>query len=272
MLIGIIVGKTVVVFTAIILSLFVLVYFNQRKLLYFPDKKSVLPETFTAKRMQVIKLTTSDQLRLIAWYAPAQSNQATFIYFHGNAGHLGYRMPLVNALIDRGLGVLLLSYRGYAGNPGKPSERGLYRDGRAALHYLIKRGVKNRCIVLFGESLGSGVATKIASEYPVGGVILQSPYTSISDVAKIHYPWIWLPPWDRYDSYSRIDQIKAPLLIIHGQEDAVVPFHLGKRLYDKANKPKRLLSLRGRGHNNLLSQEYLAGLFQFTRSLSPCEK
>ena len=153
----------------------------------------------------------------------------------------------------KGYGIMLLSYRGYGDNPGHPSESGLYHDARAGIHFLKAHDVRSSCIVLFGESLGSGVAVQMASEFHVGAVILQSPYTTLVDVAKKHYPYLpvqWLLK-ERFQSIKKIHKIETPLFIIHGAQDKVIPVHLGERLYHKAMQPKDMKIYKEAGHNTL---------------------
>jgi fermentation-respiration switch protein FrsA (DUF1100 family) len=164
-----------------------------------------------------------------------------------------YRVPLALALRRLGLQVLLFDYRGYGGNPGSPSEGGLYADGRAARDYLLTRSdVAASRLVYFGESLGTAVAVALAAERPPAAVILRSPFTSMMAVGQHHYPWLpvrWLLR-DRFDSSSRIRAIHAPLLVIGGDADRVVPLQLSLGLYEAANEPKTLLVLKGADHND----------------------
>ena len=245
-------SKTFVLSTIIVLTVVMLViYINQRKMIYYPQRMTVKPKQYSAGRMEVVYLNTSDGLILKAWYRASSNKKPTIVYLHGNAGHLGYRMPFINQFLDKDYGVLLFSYRGYADNPGKPTEQGLYRDGRAAMDFVMKKNIKPQCIVLYGESIGSGVATKLAEEYTTGALILQSPFTSMADIARYHYPWIPLKPWDKFDSVSRISRVNAPLLIIHGTKDHIVPIRYGKELFNAAREPKYFVALKSRGHNNL---------------------
>jgi fermentation-respiration switch protein FrsA (DUF1100 family) len=241
----------------------IFLYLYQRNMIYFPLREEIKRANYNAQDMQLIQLHTEDGLILNAWYKPAQSSKPTLLFLHGNAGHIGYRMVLVRRLLDSGLGVLLLEYRGYANNPGKPSENGLYADARAALNYLIKQGVSSNDVVILGQSLGTGVATKMALEFSVCAVILQSPFTSMAKVAKYHYPWVLLSPWDKYDSLTRIDKIKTPLLILHGQQDRIVPITHSQELYQKATSQKQLKIYPERGHNDMWTEEYVADLLAF---------
>ena len=200
--------------------------------------------------MREVAIETSDGLSLLAWYRPAQNGHETLAFFHGNAGGLGMRADKIRPYLDAGYGVLLPAYRGYGGNPGAPDEQGLYRDGRAALAYLTGNGVAAGGIVLHGESLGTGIAVQMATEYPVAALILEAPFTSMPAAAQYHYFWLpakWLVR-DRYDNLEKIDRVDAPLLIVHGEADRVVPTEMGRRLFEAAREPKQVRILAGAGH------------------------
>jgi fermentation-respiration switch protein FrsA (DUF1100 family) len=173
--------------------------------------------------------------------------------FHGNAGSLRRERFRVRQFADAGMGVLLLSYRGYSGNAGSPTEEGLYADARAALDWLEQRGVAAASIVLYGISLGSGVATKMAAEREVGAVVLEAPYTSTVDVAAFRFPIVpvtWLME-DRFESLARIKAITEPVLVMHGDRDSVIPQRFGRRLFDAANMPKEGFWPMGLGHDDI---------------------
>lgn len=233
---------------------FILTYVWQRNLIYFPMHQTPIRTAFQAESFQDVEIKTADELMLTAWYRPAREDKPTILYLHGNAGHIGYRVQLVQDYLAEGFGVFLLEYRGYGGNPGKPTESGLYHDGRAALNYLHNHGVPAKHVVLFGESLGAGVAVQLATERPVCAVILQSPFTSLSELARYHYPWAILKPWDRFESLEKMNSINAPLLILHGQLDRIVPFSQGKALYEAANQPKKMIAFEKGDHNTLWSE------------------
>lgn len=252
---------TVSVLTIIIFCL--LVYIFQRYLIYYPDKSKPSLQNFQTIAMQELVLSTSDGLSLIAWYKPAVNNQATIVYFHGNAGNISYRMPFAKYFIAKGFGVLLLEYRGYGGNKGSPSEQGLYADARAAMAFLQQKGIKPEQTIIFGESLGTSVATKMAEEHPSCALILQSPFTALVDVAQYHYPWMFIGPWDKFNSLGRITKIKTPLLIIHGSKDQIVPFHLGQKLFETANQPKEMLVIKHKKHNDLWNLEFFTNVLRF---------
>lgn len=238
-------------------------YLFQRSLIYIPDRTIPSREVFHANDMQIISLTTSDNLRLMAWYKPALPKKPTVLILHGNGGNVGYMMPLVRQFLAVGYGALLVEYRGYGGNQGQPYETGLYRDGEAAMAFLHQQGVTNKHIILYGVSLGTGVATQLAATHQVCAVILQSPFVSLSAMTKLHYPWIPLEPWDKFDSLSRIKAIKAPLLIVHGIEDKIVPYQQGQILFNAALEPKQWLALPEKNHNNMWDKNFYRYVLQF---------
>lgn len=245
----------------IYILLLVLGYLLQRHFIYFPSKVMPDRKTFHAEDMQVISLLTPDHLRLQAWYKPAQHNQPTLLYLHGNAGHIGYRIFLTRQFLSKGLGVLLLEYRGYGGNPGSPTEAGLYEDGRAGIHFLQQQHVKK--IVLFGESLGTGVATKLATEFQTCALVLQSPYTSFTALSRYHYPFLPIPIRDKYDSLKRISSIHVPLLILHGKQDTIVPYSQGQTLFQHANEPKEWVTFEHKGHHDLWDADFARQIILF---------
>lgn len=245
---------SVVIFAAILLLLYVL----QRHLIYLPSTQTPTLAAYQANDMHWVPLHTKDGLDLRAWYKPAAHQHPTLLYLHGNAGHIGYRIPLARQFIDAGFGVLMLEYRGYGGNAGHPSEQGLYEDGRSGVKFLQQQGVQAKQLVLYGESLGTGVATQLAIEFPVCAVVLQSPFTSLHEVAKYHYPWIFIKPWDHFDSLGRIDAIHAPLLILHGEKDQVVPYTQGLSLFERAREPKKMINFPEADHNNMWGDKQFA--------------
>ncbi|KTD22748.1 Bem46 protein [Legionella lansingensis] len=255
--------QLLLIFSIIFIIWMVILYFFQRNLLYFPAKEMPSREAFQAEDMQLVHIKTQDGLTLYSWYKAALPHKPTLLYFHGNAGHIGYRMSLVRQFLLAGFGVFLLEYRGYGGNEGQPSELGLYQDGEAALRFLQQQGIPPSRLVLYGESLGTGVVTHLATQFRVCAVVLQSPYTSMSKLARYHYPWVFIPPWDKFDSLARISKIKSPLLILHGTHDAIVPHQQALLLFQRANDPKELISLPGRGHNDLWDDGFSQKVVKF---------
>jgi len=198
-------------------------------------------------------LQTEDGLSLLSWYLPAQPGRPVIAYFHGNGGHVGYRAERLLRFAREGFGVLMVEYRGYGGNPGTPSETGFYTDGRAALAFLDREGVTPNRLMLYGESLGSGVAVALAAERQVAAVILEAPPTSVAEVAQCHFPFVPAARMvtDRYDSLSRIGKVKAPILVLHGERDRVVPIRYGRALLDAAPEPKEGWFAPDAGHEDL---------------------
>jgi fermentation-respiration switch protein FrsA (DUF1100 family) len=227
----------------------------QRELLYHPDSREMVPPSFYAMLAGVdeVRLETEDGIELVAWYAPAPSGRPTVVLFHGNASSLRGERYRLRFFMDAGMGALMVAYRGYSGNAGSPTEDGLYADARAALDWLEARGVQRESIALYGQSLGSGVATKMAAERDFGALILEAPYTSTVDVAAHRFPVIpvrWLMK-DRFDSLARIGTIDEPVLIMHGDADYVIPQAQARRLFTAANEPKQAFWPSGVGHNDL---------------------
>jgi fermentation-respiration switch protein FrsA (DUF1100 family) len=244
-LIGILVGFY------ILLVLGVFVY--QRSLLYFPSHRYIsLKEAYANRSLQELPVRTADGLDLKAWYAPATTKPFTFVFFHGNGDCLATASEVGDLYIAAGYGFLVAEYRGYSGLPGKPTEAGLYADGRATMYALMAHGVKSENIILFGHSLGTGVAVQIAEEFRVAGVLLLAPYTSIAQMAQSAYPYIPAKYMvlDRFESDKKIGNLHVPVLIANGTNDQVIPPSQGKQLYDLANEPKEFQSIPGRGHND----------------------
>jgi fermentation-respiration switch protein FrsA (DUF1100 family) len=223
--------------------------------MYFPDGLPRVAPSYYAMLdgVQEVSFTTADGLTLVAWYAPAPPHRPTVVMFHGNGGSLRGERYRLKRFKDAQIGALLLAYRGYSGNAGVPSEQGLYADARAALDWLERSGVASTSIVLYGISLGTGVATKMAAERSVAAVVLESPYTSTVDDAAWRFPIVpvtWLME-DRFDSLARIRAITEPLLIMHGDADTVIPQQFGRQLFDAANEPKEGFWPHGLGHNEI---------------------
>jgi fermentation-respiration switch protein FrsA (DUF1100 family) len=236
------------------LTALLLLFVAQRNLMYHPSKIVPEPGQYGASDMQVVRITTADGFSLHCWWrAPSRRDRTTFLYYHGNAGNIGDRAFKVRHYLDAGYGVLLVGYRYNADAGGKPSEEGLYADGQAAYDFLRVQGVPASRIVAYGESLGSGVATRIATTNEVGAVVLEAPYTRIGDVAQTHY-WYVPARWlllDRYDSLGRIAKLKVPLLVLHGEADAVIPVKFGRMLFEAAREPKEAQFIPGGGHADL---------------------
>jgi uncharacterized protein len=232
----------------------------QRRLIYFPLGDLPEASALGLRDVEAVTLRTSDGLEAGAWFLRSvQPARFTCLVFSGNAGHRAYRVPLAEALRARSLHVLLTDYRGYGGNPGVPTESGLAADARAAREYARGRSdVDPTRLVYFGESLGSAVAVALAAEHPPAALILRSPFTSMADIAQHHYPFlpVRLLLRDRFASIDRIGSVRAPLLVVAGDADRIVPTAYSRALFDAANEPKTLTVVRGADHND---QALLAG-------------
>lgn len=231
-------------------ALVALMYVTQRSLLYFPDRTRTPPASAGLPQAEEVLLQSADGERLIAWHVAPRDGKPVIVYFQGNGGGLNLRADRFRRLISDGTGLLALSYRGYAGSSGSPSEAGLVRDALAAYEFAVRYGSGR--IVLWGESLGSGVAVALASEKPVARVVLESPFTSIADIAASVYwfvPVRWLIK-DAFRSDKRIAQVTAPVLVVHGERDTIVGIGFGERLYAMIRSPKRFIRLPNAGHND----------------------
>jgi uncharacterized protein len=249
------VSKTAAVVAIVVLvvsGMLAVMWSQQRRLIYFPSPGPVPSATAVLPGGRDVVLDTEDGIRLGAWYFPAGSGPAVLVC-NGNGGDRSLRAALAVALHRMGLSVLLFDYRGYGGNPGRPSEDGLAADARAAQTWLAEQPeVDPSRIAYFGESLGAAVAVGLAVQRPPAALVLRSPFTSLPDVGEVHYPWLPVRRLllDRYPSIDRIGSLIVPLLVIAGERDDIVPAVLSRRLYDAAAEPKRFLLVPGAGHND----------------------
>ena len=233
-------------------GLVALMYLAQRRLMYYPEWQRTPPAAAGMFDAQEIVLDTADGEKVIAWYVPPKRGLPVVLYFQGNAGALRDRVNRFRALADDGYGLVALSYRGYGGSTGSPSEAGLIADAQAAYAFTAARTPPER-IVLFGESLGTGVAVALAATHRIGGLVLQAPFTSAAEIGARAY---WFLPVqllmkDPFRSDALIGKVRVPLLILHGARDGVVPIALGERLFSLANEPKRFVRFAEGGHNDL---------------------
>lgn len=251
---------TVIRWIAIILAAgylagLVLLYLRQREMLFpIPTIERTAPAAAGFPEAEEHVLAASDGEKVIVWHVPARPGRHVILYFHGNGDSLAGLAGRFKAITADGTGLVALSYRGYAGSSGAPSEEGLLRDAAAAYSFAAARYEPQR-IVAWGFSLGTGVAVAIASEQAVGKLVLEAPYTSIADVVAPHY---WFAPVrllmrDPFHSDRRIARVTVPLLIMHGTEDQTIPLVLGERLFALAREPKRFVRIPGGGHNDLAS-------------------
>lgn len=227
---------------AVYIALLILLFVAQRSILYVPDTRAPsLAEAGLQGVMDAVETRSVDGLPLLAWYRQAPSDGAPMlVYFHGNAGHIGHRADRLGPYVDAGFGVLLVEYRGYGGNPGRPTEEGLYADARAALDFLERQDVAPDRMVFYGESLGTAVAVQMAAERGCAATVLEAPFTSIAAVAQSRY---WMFPVrrlvrDKFDSLTKIGDLRCPLFVMHGDRDGVVPIRYGRELFAAAREPK----------------------------------
>jgi fermentation-respiration switch protein FrsA (DUF1100 family) len=268
---------------AIVLVYFTIIvgmYIGQRKLIYHPDASLGTPLSHNIPEVEAINLSSSDGLNITSWFKNTSSDKLVLIFFHGNSGHIGNLVAKIRPYVDAGFGILLVGYRGYGGNQGKPSEKGLYEDAATALEFLLLSGVTSNRWVLYGESLGSAIAVEMAARFnftaPVASVVLEAPFTSMADAAKAHYPFIPIKLLlkDKYNSLSKIEKITSPLMVLHGDIDKIVPQKLGIKLFDAANDPKYSLWINGAGHNDLYDFDADKPIIEFIKEngMSPSLK
>ena len=211
----------------------VFLYFYQRNLLYHPSENNYSKDKILVN-IEKVKISTSDNIQLLGWYHEKNlKDYKTLIFLHGNAGSLENRIHKLNHFRDMNINFLIIAWRGFSGNSGKPSEQGLYEDGKSAIDWLIKKGVSEKNLILYGESLGTGVATHLAQNKNFAGIILETPCTSMIDAAKKFYPYIPVKFLlkDKFENYKKIKKINIPVLVMHGEADQIVPFEMGKKIY-----------------------------------------
>lgn len=228
-----------------------IMYFAQRALMYFPESLRTAPAAAGLPQAEEVTLDSGVE-KIIVWHLPPRGNKPVVLYFHGNGGALRLRADRFRKLAADGIGVIGLSYRGYGGSTGQPTEDGLIEDARAAYGFAAARYPAER-IALWGESLGTGVAVALAAEKPVGRLILESPYTSTLDVAAAQY---WFLPVrllmkDQFRSDLRVARVTAPVLIMHGDADGIIPITFGQRLFAMIPGKKRMVRFPGGSHNDL---------------------
>jgi uncharacterized protein len=239
-----------------------LVWFTQRRLIYFPSRVVPDPVMVGSAQLEEARFTAEDGVALHGWFATAEgeARDLAVLVSHGNGGNVAHRRHLLEGLSAAGLHVLVYDYRGYGKSEGSPSEAGLYRDGRAAQAWLLERtGLPAGRLVQYGESLGAAVALELARAAPAPrALVLESPFTSLADVAGLHYPWlpVSLLLRDEYDNAGKIGRLAVPLLVMHGTHDSIVPPGHGRTLVERAaGRPRRLVEVRGSDHNDLWRDE-----------------
>ena len=238
MKIGSIVLNSFLILLIVYISVIVFLFFYQRKLLYHPSENNYLDETQLNHTIEKTFIQSND--KLVSWYFKKNPKFKTILFFHGNAGKLDNRVYKLNELSKLELNYLIVAYRGFSGNAGKPTESGLYEDANFAKIWLNKNGVKDKDIIIYGESLGTAVAIDLASRNNFSGIILESPFTSMLDLAQKYYPIfpVKLILKDRYESRKKLNDIKSPVLVMHGKKDKIVPFYMGEQILEALSSPK----------------------------------
>lgn len=247
--------KALVVIVAIVVLILALAWSFQRRLVYLPTTGPMIPVETAIPGASDVRLETSDGLVLDAWFVPAErpGRGVTVLVANGNGGDRSLRAPLARALADEGLSVLLFDYRGYGGNPGKPSESGLARDVRAARQFLVgQAGVPADRIVYFGESLGAAVVTELAIEHPPAGVLLRSPFVDLASVGQHHYPFLPVRALlkDRYRLTQHLAEVQVPVTVVYGSRDSIVPPEQSRSVAEAAPQLRQLVQIDGADHND----------------------
>jgi len=226
------------------------------------------PVEYNLENFREVELKTVDNIKIMGWVHSPKKNNPIILYLHGNASHIAARIPRYKEFVSAGYGIFALSYRGYGNSEGSPSEQGLYEDARTAIKW-INENYESAKIIVYGESLGSGVAAQMATEYELYGIVMQSAYTSIDDMAAETY---WFLPFikhlnrNHFDSLSKIQNVHIPILFFHGNKDSVVPFAHGKQLFETANEPKKFVAVEGANHMNIPDELVVKAMKDFFTS------
>ena len=263
---------TIIILTFLLIYFFILftTYFFQRNLLYHPTENNYSGDELFVS-IEKVRIKTQDNIQLLSWHHNKNiNNYKTILFLHGNAGSLENRIHKINHFKDMNINFLLVSWRGFNGNEGSPTEQGLYEDARSAVRWLKSKGVVEKNIIIYGESLGTGVATEIAQNKNFAGIILESPFTSMIDAGKTKYPYLPVKFLlkDKYESNKKIKNIKSPILIMHGKVDNIVPFYMGKKMYELANEPKYSYFSEYDDHMMEYNENLLNNLKKFINSLN----
>lgn len=256
----------------IIISVWVLlslmIYFNQANFIYFPQKSlDATPESISLD-YEDLTLSTSDGVDINAWWIPHPQARATLLFLHGNAGNISHRLDSINIFHQLGLSVFIIDYRGYGKSTGEPSEEGTYIDAETAWSHLInERKINSDDIIVFGRSLGGGIASQLVEKHPAAALIIESTFTSIEKIGGHYYPYLptSLLAHIKYPSINRMPNINSPVLIIHSADDEIVPYKFGKELFEAANEPKIFLDIIGDHNYGFINSgtQYTDGLEQF---------
>ena len=252
------------------ISVLILLFIFQRSLMYHPLENNYSGDKLNVE-VEKVKILTSDNINLLGWFHKKDLKKfKTIIYFHGNAGNLENRIHKLNHFKDMDVNFLIIAWRGFSGNKGKPSEKGFYIDANSAISWLKNLDLLEKDIILYGESLGTGIATELAQTNNYAGLVLETPFTSMVKAAKNFYPYIpvSLLLKDKYDNQKKIKNIKIPVLVMHGEADQIVPFRMGKKIYEIANEPKYSYFTKYDDHMMEYDEKLLFALKTFIKSLN----
>ena len=263
----------VLVLVSFYILLLTLVFLFQRNLLYHPSVDNYLNNKATNELtgIEKVKITTVDNIDLTAWFYNKDIKKfKTILIFHGNAGSLENRTYKLKHLKDLDINFLIIAWRGFSGNKGKPSESGLYKDAESAVEWLKSKNISEKNIILYGESLGTAVAVEVAQNKNYAGIILESPFTSMVNMGKKYYPFfpINFLLKDKFESHKKIKNVFVPVLIMHGKVDKIVPYDMGKKMYELANEPKFFYSQEYGDHMIEYDEKLLSALKTFILSLN----
>ena len=251
-------------FISIYFFILISTFIFQRNLLYHPTENNYSGDKILVS-VEKIKIKTQDNIELLSWYHKKNlNNYKTILFLHGNAGTLENRIHKINHFKDMNINFIIVAWRGFSGNQGKPTEEGLYEDARSAVRWLRAKGIKEENIIIYGESLGTGIATEIAQNKNFAGIILESPFTSMIDAAREKYPYLPV----RFLLKDKYENINSPILIMHGKIDNIVPFYMGKKMYELANEPKYFYFSEYDDHMLEYNENLLNTLKEFIHSLN----
>jgi len=272
-----IVRNTIIVIASLYLLIMIFMFLLQSKLIFFPRKEVTINPEVAGLPYEDIFFTTNDGIRLHGWFIPADSSRGAVLFCHGNAGNISHRMETIKVFNELDLSVFIFDYRGYGKSQGKPSEIGTYRDAEAAWIYLTEsRNADPRNVFVFGRSLGGAVAANLASEKPVGCVIVESSFTSIIDLGSEIYPFLPVRLLSRfeYNTLEKIKKAQCPKLIIHSRDDEMISFKHGQRLFESAGEPKEMFEISGSHNEGFLInlERYKSGIDTFLKQISGSHK
>lgn len=246
-----------------------------KSLIFFPEKEIIQTPADAGLPFEDLAIDTADGVKINGWFVPSSGARTTLLWLHGNGGNISHRVGRIRRFHDvLKVNILMIDYRGYGRSGGRISEEGTYLDGVAAYDYLLTRSdVDPARIIPFGESLGAGVAVELSLQRKVQGLILEAPFASIREMARVVVPWLPIGPLitTRYDNLSKMSRLEIPLLILHGDRDEVVPFAQGRKVFEAAREPKVFYTIPGAGHNNtdrVGGQPYLQAISHFIEQLS----